>query len=197
MGKWKNGDYSLGERLNEFCKDYISKYISIVTVETPVDSVIKAKRVASTTFNDQLAVIGGTLGLFTGISILSMVQVVCFLLTITKRMCHLGSKQCLKQKLVDGEKSDEGWINEEKIDKENIDEGRIDNENIDGKKLDDENNDGKKIDDRGNEIFVVKFVDETIKKAIMKATKKDENNVQRHGRRSVEKLDEEKPKWRI
>ena len=111
-GKWKNLDKKQLEI--DFCKDYILKYISIVTVETPVDSVVRAKRVVRITFNDQLAVIGGTLGLFTGISILSMVEFVCFCLTMTKRICQKGRSCCFWKNMVsDEEKNDEDNINED------------------------------------------------------------------------------------
>ena len=71
-----------------------------MTVETPVNSVVKAKRVARISFNDKLAAIGGTLGLFSGISILSMVEVVCFCLTITKRVSQMGSSVLSKKTVV-------------------------------------------------------------------------------------------------
>ena len=102
MGKWKNWDdiQKKAEKAMYFCQEYVLKYISIVTVETPVNSVVKAKRVARITFNDKLAAIGGTLGLFSGISILSMVEVVCFCLTITKRACQMGSSVLSKKTVV-------------------------------------------------------------------------------------------------
>lgn len=101
MGKWKDwDDQFIDERAMDLCQDYVSKYISIVTVETPVNSVVKAKRVARITFNDKLAAIGGTLGLFSGISILSMVEVVCFCLTITKRFCQMESCELSKKTVV-------------------------------------------------------------------------------------------------
>ena len=100
-GNWKNfkswQNYEGGSL--EYCKDYVKKYVAIVTVETPVDTVIKSKRIARTTFNDQLAVVGGTLGLFSGISILSMVEVLCFCLTLTKRMCLIGKDKICKRKV--------------------------------------------------------------------------------------------------
>ena len=100
-GNWKNfkswQNYEGGGL--EYCKDYVKKYVAIVTVETPVDTVIKSKRIARITFNDQLAVVGGTLGLFSGISILSMVEVLCFCLTLTKRMCLIGKDKICKKKV--------------------------------------------------------------------------------------------------
>ena len=101
MEKWKNWDDQFNdEKAMYFCQEYVLKYISIVTVETPVNSVVKAKRVARITFNDKLAAVGGTLGLFSGISILSMVEVVCFCLTITKRMCQMVSCEQSKKTVV-------------------------------------------------------------------------------------------------
>ena len=86
MGKWKSwNDQRADERSMNLCLEYVSKYVSILTVEAPVDSVIKAKRVQRTTLNDELAVVGGTLGLFSGISILSMVEIFCFCIKMTKR----------------------------------------------------------------------------------------------------------------
>ena len=70
----------------KFCIDYVQKYVTIVTIETPTNTVVKSKRIKRITFNDQLALIGGTLGLFSGISILSMVEVICLCLTFTKHI---------------------------------------------------------------------------------------------------------------
>ena len=121
--QWQIHRYSLkfGEtslvyykEIPKLCQDYISNYISILTVETPVNSVVKAKRVARISFNDQLAVIVGTLGLFTRISILSMVEFVCFCLTIAKLICHIGKNSLCKKKVLT-----EKDILEEKIDKGN------------------------------------------------------------------------------
>ena len=97
-GKWKNWNSDRPGHI-DFCEDYVKKYVAIVTIETPVDTVIKSKRIARITFNDQLAVVGGTLGLFTGISILSMVEVLCFCLTLTKRMCLIGKDKICKKKV--------------------------------------------------------------------------------------------------
>ena len=98
-GNWKNWDNWFDYESNEFCKEYLKKYVAIVTIETPVDTVIKSKRIARTTFNEQLAVVGGTLGLFTGISILSVIEVLCFCLTLTKRMCLMGQDKICKEKI--------------------------------------------------------------------------------------------------
>ena len=65
-----------------FCKHYILSYISLVSVESPTSSVIKSKREKRISFNDQLGTIGGTLGLFTGMSLLSMVEVLFFFLSL-------------------------------------------------------------------------------------------------------------------
>ena len=81
---------------NEFCQDYVQNYIAIVTVETPTDTVMKSMRVKRNTLSEQLGVIGGTLGLFCGISILSMVEVMCFCIKMNKRICVAVKKQICK-----------------------------------------------------------------------------------------------------
>ena len=108
-GNWKSfKKWQFEEGSMEYCKDYVKKYVAIVTVETPVDTVIKSKRIARITFNDQLAVVGGTLGLFSGISILSMVEVLCFCLTLTKRVCLIGKDKICKKKVTsEDEKTEE------------------------------------------------------------------------------------------
>ena len=50
------------------CRNFINNYISFVTVESPTSSTIKSKREKRVSFNDQLGTIGGTLGLFTGMT---------------------------------------------------------------------------------------------------------------------------------
>ena len=108
-GNWKNfSNWQYEGGSIEYCKDYVKKYVAFVTVETLVDTVIKSKRIARITFNDQLAVVGGTLGLFSGISILSMVEVLCFCLTLTKRMCLIGKDKICKKKVTsEDEKTEE------------------------------------------------------------------------------------------
>ena len=66
------------------CRSYVAEYIAIVTVESPTNTVTKSARETRVTFIDQLGTIGGTLGLFTGISILSMIEIVFFLFTLLR-----------------------------------------------------------------------------------------------------------------
>ena len=95
-----------------FCHDYLQKNIAIVSVESPTGTVTKSKKVQTTTFTQQLATIGGTLGLFTGMSLLSLIEIVCFCFNITKRSCSSAKKcLCKDRKPSEGEE-------EEKIPKE-------------------------------------------------------------------------------
>ena len=90
------------EWTNEFCQDYFRKYISIVSVETPTNTAVKSKRVQRTTFFDKLATVGGTLGLFSGLSILSMVEIICFCLKVNKHLClSTRDKLCKKKQTED------------------------------------------------------------------------------------------------
>ena len=66
------------------CKNYVKNFISFVSVSSPTTSVMKTVRDKRFTFNDQLGTIGGTLGLFTGMSILSMVEVLFFIMVLVQ-----------------------------------------------------------------------------------------------------------------
>ena len=84
-----------------------------MTVETPTSTVIKSTRVQRITFSEQIAVIGGTLGLFTGMSILSCVEIICFCFKINEKLWVFGKKKlCNKRnsKLTDRNKMKEGYL---------------------------------------------------------------------------------------
>ena len=105
MGKWKSPNPWSDVSPGNLCQEYVENYISIVSIETPTDAVTKSTRVKRVAFNEQLAVIGGTLGLFSGISLLSMVEIVCLCLTMFKYVCHTGkNKLCKKTATKDVEK---------------------------------------------------------------------------------------------
>ena len=73
------------------CKNYVRNFVSFVSVSSPTTSVMKTVRDKRFTFNDQLGTIGGTLGLFTGMSVLSMIEVFFFAIVLVK---------CIIQELV-------------------------------------------------------------------------------------------------
>ena len=56
----------------------------MVSVESPTSTVAKSAREPRVTFMDKLGTIGGTLGLFTGMSLLSMIEIVFFLYAFLK-----------------------------------------------------------------------------------------------------------------
>ena len=101
MGKWKNSDgsfsgiYALGK--NQFCQEYVKNFISIVTIETPTDTVIKSTRVRRVSFNEQLADIGGTLGLLSEMSLLSFVEIICLCFTMVKCTYQTGETKLCKK----------------------------------------------------------------------------------------------------
>ena len=66
------------------CRNYVQKYLAFVSVSSPTGSVIKTIRDKRFTFFDQLGTVGGTLGLFTGMSFLSMVEVFFFAFILVK-----------------------------------------------------------------------------------------------------------------
>lgn len=71
----------------------------MVTVETPTSTIIKSTRVQRITISEQIAVFGGTLGLFTGMSILSFVEIFCFCCKLNAKVCAYGKENlCYKNK---------------------------------------------------------------------------------------------------
>ena len=67
------------EMLVNLCKNFVKKYVAIVTVKTPTNAVPITIRDIRVTFMDQIGIIGGTLGVFTGVSMLSLLDAVVFL----------------------------------------------------------------------------------------------------------------------
>ena len=66
------------------CVDYVEKYVSFVSVESPTESVSKSQLDISASFNDQLGIIGGNLGLCVGMSVLGMVEASLFIYIVLK-----------------------------------------------------------------------------------------------------------------
>ena len=64
------------------CMNYIRKYVSFVSVESPTESVSKSHMDNRVFFIDQLGVIGGNLGLCVGMSVLGMCEAVMCLCII-------------------------------------------------------------------------------------------------------------------
>ena len=56
------------------CKEFVAKYVSIVTVETPTDVITLILRNIAASFHERVGVLGGELGLFTGLSIISILD---------------------------------------------------------------------------------------------------------------------------
>ena len=81
-------DLSTSYANGSLCKAFVQKYVSLLTVESPSTSVIRSRREKRFSFNDQLGTIGGTLGLFTGISLLSMVEVFVLFYILVKSLIY-------------------------------------------------------------------------------------------------------------
>ena len=68
----RNGNTS--EHYVTLCKGFVEKYISIVTVETPTNVITKISRGLSMTLFEVMGILGGEVGLFTGFSMLSILE---------------------------------------------------------------------------------------------------------------------------
>ena len=68
------------------CEWYIRNYVSFVSVESPTESISKSTLDQRISFNNQLGVIGGTLGICIGTSLLSFAEIVLFLCIVFKSL---------------------------------------------------------------------------------------------------------------
>jgi hypothetical protein len=80
------------------CVNYIRRYISFVSIESPTESVSKSKLDRRTSFIDKLGVIGGTLGICIGTSILSFAEVAVFVYIVLKSLYEDLKIMCEKVK---------------------------------------------------------------------------------------------------
>ena len=67
------------------CQQFVKKHIAIVTVESPTDVVDIISRDIRVTFMDQIGIIGGTLGLFTGVSMISILDFISYIYKLIKQ----------------------------------------------------------------------------------------------------------------
>ena len=81
-------DLSTSLSNGSLCIKYINNYITLVTVESPTKSITKSHRDQRKFFIDKLGVIGGTLGVSAGMSVLSMIEVLVFLYLILNGTFH-------------------------------------------------------------------------------------------------------------
>ena len=77
------------------CRNFISNFVALVSVESPTDSITKSAREIRVTLIDQIGTVGGTLGLFTGMSILSMVEIAFFLVKFVRSFFKIKQSDLL------------------------------------------------------------------------------------------------------
>ena len=75
-------DLTLSYKNGSLCEDYVRNYVGFVNVYSPSSYIIVTERDKAVFFYDQLGVIGGTFGLFVGMSMLSFAEVGMLLVTI-------------------------------------------------------------------------------------------------------------------
>ena len=61
------------------CKQFVQEYVSFVSVEAPVSRILVTEKEKVLSFYGVLGTLGGTFGLFTGMSLLSFAEIVIFL----------------------------------------------------------------------------------------------------------------------
>ena len=75
-------DMSMGLSNGTICTDYLENYVAFVTVDGPSPYIILTERDKSLFFYDVLSTIGGHFGLFTGMSLLGLAEVVILLIIV-------------------------------------------------------------------------------------------------------------------
>ena len=94
------------------CENYVKNFISFVSVSSPGTSIIRTLRDKRFTFYDKLGNVGGTLGIVTGMSLLSIVEVFLFALVLIKSItCQLI--RCSRNPASKDQKK--AWDNEEQM----------------------------------------------------------------------------------
>ena len=80
-------DMSYGLSNGTFCMEYFQKYVAFVTVDGPTSAVILTERDKSLYFYDVLSTLGGHFGLFCGVSMLGLAEVVILLIMLLYQTC--------------------------------------------------------------------------------------------------------------
>ena len=81
------------------CKTFVENYVALVSVESPTNTVAHTERDIRDSLVDKLGIIGGTIGLFTGFSLLSLLEIVF----LSKELYD----KCFKKNAVDDNESDD------------------------------------------------------------------------------------------
>ena len=72
-------DGHISEHYATICKDFVKNYIAIVSVESPTDVVALTSKSLSVTTFEKVATLGGEIGLFTGFSMLTIIDILVYL----------------------------------------------------------------------------------------------------------------------
>ena len=68
------------------CQQFVQDYVSFVSIESPVSRIILTEKEKVLTFSGVVGTIGGTFGLFAGMSMLSFAEIVIFMVIFVHAM---------------------------------------------------------------------------------------------------------------
>ena len=81
-------DMSYGLSNGTFCREYFENYVAFVTVDGPTSAVILTNRDKSLFFYDILSTLGGHFGLFCGMSLLGIAEIVILIISLLYQICQ-------------------------------------------------------------------------------------------------------------
>ena len=79
-------DMAYGLSNGTFCQEYFESYVAFITVDGPSSAVILTEREASFFLYDVLSTLGGHFGLFCGMSLLGVAEIVILAITVLFRI---------------------------------------------------------------------------------------------------------------
>ena len=83
---------------DKMCKDWVINDMAVVEIHIKSPAYLKMTQSARVTFSDKISAIGGTLGLFTGFSLLALVEIVYWIIITIKNIVKLKPRRMKFQK---------------------------------------------------------------------------------------------------
>ncbi len=94
----------------QICKTVFENSVARVTIEVAKPTVLRVEKRKKASFPDQLGTVGGTIGLFTGLSLISVVEMIYWMYLTVVAYLSANSESRKRERNV----KSAGWVDEEK-----------------------------------------------------------------------------------